>query len=284
METTIFNNRKALLVTMHGKELAIAPFLKKEFNIDLEVSKGIDTDQFGSFSGEVDRKVSPQLAAQQKIFAAWNNYDHDILIASEGSFFPHPSNPFLNVNNEYLILMDRSNKVAVDAQWNSYDIKYFKQTFDSEDSAFDFCIKNDFPQYGVILKTNMNSNNPLVMKDIATENSLKAALRILFVQSNLGEVEIESDMRAHRNPKRMHNISITAHHLITNMKSQCPKCLELGYSIKSSVSGLGCSLCGFPTSETKGYLYACKSCAHEELKLVEKPAKAEPTYCLHCNP
>ena len=30
METTIFNNRKALLVTMHGKELAIAPFLKKE--------------------------------------------------------------------------------------------------------------------------------------------------------------------------------------------------------------------------------------------------------------
>jgi Zn ribbon nucleic-acid-binding protein len=284
MESAIFNNRSALLVTMHGKEKAIAPFLSDAFNIHLEVSKNIDTDVFGSFSGEVERKVSPQLAAQQKIFAAWNDYDHEILIASEGSFFPHPSNPFLNVNNEYLILIDRKNKVAVDAQWNSLNINYFKQSFSSENLALQFCLERGFPSNGVILKINMNTPHPFVLKDITTVNGLSASLSVMFNQSLSGEVEIESDMRAHRNPQRMENIALTAKHLVNNMRNNCPNCQTLGFSIKNSVAGLECSSCGFPSEETKGFLYSCKDCNYEEFRAIDDSKKADPGNCSNCNP
>lgn len=284
MESAIFNNRKALLVTMHGKEKVIAPLLGNAFNIELEVSKNIDTDRFGSFSGEVERKVSPQLAAQQKIFAAWNDYDHEILIASEGSFFAHPSNPFLSVNNEYLILIDRKNKVAVDAQWNSFNINYFKDTFSNENDAMTYCLERGFPENGVILKCNTDSCDPLIIKDITSVNGLKASLSVLFNQSLKGEVEIESDMRAHRNPLRMQNIATTAKHLVNNMRNACPHCQSIGFSIKNSVAGLECSSCGFPSNETKGYIYNCKNCDHEEFKAIQGELKANPGNCQICNP
>ena len=284
MNHTIFNNRKALLVTMHGKEVVLGNYLKETFNITLDVTRNINTDQFGSFSGEIERKVIPQYAAKQKISAALKNYEHEIIIASEGSFFQHPANPFIQVNNEFILLMDRKNEIAIEAQWTSSNVKYFKKSFSNDVQAYDFCIKNGFPNYGVLLKANTLAINPLIIKDSNTESDLKKAICILINESISGEIEVESDMRAHRNPTRMKNISIAAQQLVNNMQRQCPECLALGYSIKSSIPGLECAHCTFPSNETKGYLYHCKSCAHQEIKPIQTEQKADPTYCPKCNP
>ena len=40
---------------MHGKERVIAPVLFERLGLRVEVAKGIDTDQLGTFAGEIPR-------------------------------------------------------------------------------------------------------------------------------------------------------------------------------------------------------------------------------------
>ena len=48
----IYQNDRACLATMHGKEKVIAPLAERFLGLRLEVVAGIDTDAFGIFSIE----------------------------------------------------------------------------------------------------------------------------------------------------------------------------------------------------------------------------------------
>jgi len=52
-----FSGKQAVLATMHGKERVIAPLLEKT-GLQLCVSGRVDTDLFGTFSGEIERPAS----------------------------------------------------------------------------------------------------------------------------------------------------------------------------------------------------------------------------------
>ena len=51
-----FAGRSAVLVTMHGKEKAVAPAFGQVLGIKLVVTKGVGTDALGTFSGETARR------------------------------------------------------------------------------------------------------------------------------------------------------------------------------------------------------------------------------------
>jgi hypothetical protein len=51
----LFKGRKIVVATKHQKGKVITPLLKKELGFECIVSQDIDTDVFGTFTGEIER-------------------------------------------------------------------------------------------------------------------------------------------------------------------------------------------------------------------------------------
>ena len=76
----------------------MAPLLQKYLNVKPFVCPDLDTDAFGTFSGEIERLDNPLLVAQRKCEKAMQLTGSDLSVASEGSFFPHPMLMMFPVN------------------------------------------------------------------------------------------------------------------------------------------------------------------------------------------
>ena len=95
---SIYNNRVAILATMHNKEKVISPLLKEHLGINLIVRKGLNTDIFGTFTREIKRPDTQIITARLKAKKALEMDDEKIAVASEGSFAPHPLIPYIYAN------------------------------------------------------------------------------------------------------------------------------------------------------------------------------------------
>ena len=103
-----YNNTTAVLATMHAKERVIAPLLARDLGLRVELAFGLNSDRLGTFSREIEREGSQLDAARAKIAAAFENAPYArVGIASEGSFGPHPHIPFLALDRELILLIDR---------------------------------------------------------------------------------------------------------------------------------------------------------------------------------
>jgi hypothetical protein len=285
--TNLSFNRKALLVTKHNKEKVIVPLLKEALALDIEVATKIDTDQFGTFSGEIERPDTQDNTAKLKILKAFECYpDIEIAIASEGAFNPHPDCPFIPVNTEVVMLIDRKNQLEISGRYLSLATRVKEKMVSSMQEARNFAEIIGFPEYGVILKAGKNVyNKPYIFKDVRTTSCLEAALLYLFDISPDGEIQMQTDMRAHRNPFRMENIRLATLELVKTLHSICPQCNTPGFDVKEILKGLPCSLCNAPTRSTLSYMYECKKCGRTEEKfLPHDKLQEDPASCDRCNP
>jgi hypothetical protein len=90
----LFQGRSLVVATMHGKESVIGPLLQQSLGVNVATAAGLNTDTFGTFSGEVERTVSPIAAARLKCDAAQALTGASLVLASEGSFGAHTGNGF----------------------------------------------------------------------------------------------------------------------------------------------------------------------------------------------
>lgn len=93
---------RVALGTMHGKAAVIAPPLSA-LGIGVVVPEALDTDRFGTFSGEVARVGTMEQAARAKARAAVAMTGLPVGIASEGAYGPHPVVPFLALAQEMIL-------------------------------------------------------------------------------------------------------------------------------------------------------------------------------------
>ncbi len=82
-----FKNRSVIIATKHRKEAAIAQVLEAQLGVKTVVPEQFDTDQFGTFSGEVERKDDPITTARVKCMKALELFGGDLVVASEGVFW-----------------------------------------------------------------------------------------------------------------------------------------------------------------------------------------------------
>jgi len=114
----LFRGRNVLLVTQHGKEKVINPLLEDSFGMKMGLASKIDTDQFGTFSGEIERPDNQYNTAWMKALKIFQTYpDIEMAVASEGSFNPHPDTPFIPVNQEIVMLLDRKNSLEITGRY-----------------------------------------------------------------------------------------------------------------------------------------------------------------------
>lgn len=63
--------RKLLIATNQAKEKVIAPVLEKEIGVSCFIASDFNTDEFGTFSGEVERKDDPVSTARKNVCLRW---------------------------------------------------------------------------------------------------------------------------------------------------------------------------------------------------------------------
>lgn len=276
-----FQGRTAILATKHGKQQAIAPVLAR-LGVTVVVASEFDSDRFGTFSREIPRCGTQEEAALAKAEAVLAQTDADLVIASEGSFGPHPQFPLLPSDRELVLLVDRRHDLVLRGEVLSLETNFNHATVSNLEEALAFAARVGFPEHGLIAMAQADPlpNTP-IFKGIQSEEALQRAIATL--QTNRPTIHLETDMRAHMNPTRMRVIAQAAAHLAEAMAQGCPQCGWPGFVACESVPGLPCELCGAPTAATKANRYRCQRCLYEQTVAVSETAAAA-SQCFFCNP
>lgn len=278
----MFQNRKLIIATKHQKEKVIGPILKKELGINYFIDEQFDTDQLGTFSGEIERKLDPISTVREKCLRAMKTNNCDLGVASEGSFGSHPSLHFINADDEFLIFIDTKNNIEIVARELSTETNFNGREIESETELMRFAKDIGFNQHAIILRKSKYEKNE-IHKGITCIEDLKRSFEALFSKHN--SVYAETDMRAMYNPTRMLVIQKAAEKLVQMIKTTCPHCKTPGFSITEAKKGLICSLCGLPTSSPLSYIYTCQKCKFTKEAFYPNSKNTEdPMYCDYCNP
>lgn len=281
-QDSIFYGRDILIATSHKKELAIGPVLQEKFNSNIITPENFNTDIFGTFSGEIERKDSPLEAARKKCKEAHKAYNANLVIASEGSFGPHPTLFFVPADEEILLLTDYEHKLEIAVREVSTKTNFSGKDAKTYEEVKEFAETAGFPDHKVILRKAYQDNSHIV-KNIAHWQELSSMTQLFL--NKYGSLFIETDMRAINNPTRMSVIEQAANKLSELMVSTCPHCQTPGFDIGEIVQGLPCSLCHAPTKSTLKRVYICKKCNYKkEVHYPNGKFYEDPMYCDRCNP
>lgn len=282
---SLFTNRVAVLATMHQKEQVMAPILE-ELGLKVIVPYTFNTDTFGTFTREIKRPGTQIEAARLKALEVLEITGETIAVASEGSFAPHPSLPYISSNREIVVFIDKTHDLEIIGEEFSIDTNHDYKVISSVDEAYEFASKIGFPEHGLIVMFDENpKNSSEVFKGINTLDKLTEAVNFVLNHSITGKAHIETDMRAMFNPTRMKNIEKATRNLISKINSCCPQCSAPGFDITQRIQGLPCELCYAPTLLIKSVIYQCKKCGYKEDKLYPDGAEfADPGQCMYCNP
>jgi len=271
--------KKIHIVTIHGKEKVIGPLLEERLQVRAGVIRSLNTDEFGTFSGEIERSDPPVVTLRKKIIAAHQLTGHSVIVGSEGSFGSHPAFFMLAADEEWVMLKDFDNDIEIIGRYLTEETNFSGETIASLEQFRRFCDHVRYPSHGLILK--LGDDQQEMYKDLppeSLEEMISSALE------NNVTVYIETDMRADRNPTRMHAIGHATVNLLERIASTCPECAMPGFWIKEVVPGLPCRVCNSPTKSIKSYIYRCDHCNYAENRANEKKSKEEPMYCDFCNP
>lgn len=278
----MFGGRQLVIATRHNKEAVLQDLLEEHLFVAVHVPPHFDTDDFGTFSGEVEREQGPLDTARRKCVAAHVATGADLVLASEGSFGSHPSLGFIPADEEILLLKDFSRNLEIKARVVSTQTNFAANTYTDWEHVLYFASQVGFPSHALIVRSDKEDYTE-IHKGINSWEALKESF--FYFRSKSKSVYVETDMRACYNPTRMKVIAEAGQKLIDHVYALCPACQYPGFTVMDVVKGLPCNQCHTPTQSPKAYIYLCQHCGHsatQEYPLNKK--LEEPMFCQQCNP
>lgn len=276
-----YQNKEIILATQHKKEDAIRPIFEKILNCKIIVPAHYNTNQFGTFSGEIERKGSAKETCIEKARQAALKFGINFAIASEGSFGPHPKIPFVAAGIELLILIDLKNDLIISEQMISTETNYSHLDLHKGESYQDYLAKVSFPSHGIIIRA--LDTQRIIAKGVQAMDALERNIAMAFKESE--SIRLETDMRAMMNPTRMKVITQLATKLADRLISYCPACKIPGFPVLSTDGNLPCNNCKLPTSFYQRIIESCIKCDYKIFKpRADGLLEADCTYCDYCNP
>lgn len=283
----VFKQKTCFVVTKHAKEQVILPPLKKVLGLD---GKGfyLDTDIFGTFCGKKPRIHTPLECAKQKCLSAASLNHHLTnlcFVSSEGSFGPHPTYPIVNCDHELLYFYDPTTSFSFSVSEYFFETHILRKLFEHLEDFLTEAAIWKFPSHGILLRPHIPTENHILFKNIASFEELTSSFESCQKASLDKKVIIESDMQASFNPTRMANIGKLAEKLARKLYQCCPRCSWPGWDVVAYQDYLHCERCFTQTKLGKYELSLCQQCLYEEIKPRQDGLiKADPRYCLFCNP
>lgn len=278
-----YKDKILILTTLHNKEVAIKPVFEKELLFNVQ-THSFNTDTLGTFTGEIERKLSQTESAKEKALMGIKASLATCGIGSEGSFGPHPRLPFAACNFETLYFIDQDNEIEITHTHLSTKTNYDSEVFSKWQELESFLKQIQFPSHAVIVKPDVNEGNFFCFKGISKEEDLKSAFIECQNKSANKKVFIQTDMRAHMNPTRMKVIEETACLLVQKLLTLCPMCTTPGFSFKETQGHKLCSYCHSITSLALHEVHGCIKCSFTLQKVIDDEIKASPEFCYCCNP
>ena len=250
--------RRIAIPTLHRKGDQIIPAFKGVADFELfEVP--LDTDSFGTFSGEIERTLSPRDAALAKARSVLASGNWDGAIASEGSIGPDPYLPFMLSDREILVYLDRDD-LLIEETYRSFEIITARLEFCEGDDLTQFLESADFPRHQLIVSARIEGQLKAI-KGIDSHEALHDAIGLMMKESQV--LTIESDLRAHASPSRQQNIAAVATRLAKRISQKCPECSCIGWGRVDHLFGVECVECGHLDQRTaRQVIDGCARCDH----------------------
>lgn len=265
--------------TQHDKARLVAPFFSAVHEVTLS-EIAIDTDQFGTFSGDIPRVLSPQECALQKAKLAAQAAESRYGLGSEGSIGVHPAMPFITSDVEHLVLWDELEQVALTESVLG-PIASVTGTYSSWEECHSALSGHNFEGHLLICRS---SDQPSVLvKGIKSQDELHAAFLSCQAESEDQPVTVESDLRAMCSLSRQNNISAVAEKFAARLSRSCPSCHRWGWGREKNLYGAPCSDCGTLSPHAlREKVLVCEYCQHEHTQ--ESFPSCSPAQCGVCNP
>jgi hypothetical protein len=279
-----YKDVEIVLTTKHEKERTIEPAFAEILGARIR-SLDLDTDTLGTFSGEVERKGNALECVKKKCEWGMQQAKADFGLASEGSFGQHPYLPFVQADAEILYFRDLQRDIRIHLTEISTTTNYQMKTVSSIEELQKFAEDAKFPSHALIVQPNSAKRGTIIFKGIQQIDQLIDAFKDCVQKSSDRSVWVETDMRAHLNPSRAQVIASLARKLATRLSNLCPECDAPGWGIVDTELGLECSWCASKTENVKFEIFGCTKCSYQEKSIpTHGMKKANPAYCLHCNP
>ena len=267
--------------TMHGKQRQVAPAFADVLGARVIAPDGIDTDQFGTFTGEVSRMLTPVEAATAKARLAMSAAGVRYGLASEASYNAWLG--MLPMHEEILVFIDDTRGIQVTEGIKVPGAPGAPRLVDCADDAVAAALDFGFPQQGAAVKASVADRVRVFGKGITDTRELIEAVTVAAAAADGRQAWVEPDLRAHHNPSRRDVIATLASRLAHRLATQCPRCACPGYGKVGVREGLPCRACGCPTSLVVSDVLGCPACDHREA-VARTGALAEPRFCPDCNP
>lgn len=273
-----YRNRPVAMLTKHDKAGMVAPALSP-LGLEVLAADGFDTDTLGTFSGEVERTLSPLECARRKARLACELTGLPVGLGSEGSFGGGPVPGLINWDEELLVLYDARDDFEIVAlasgpvKVTGFEIESLPQ-LEGQLAGFD-------PGQAWIIR----SADRVVkgLPDVGALQAELAALNLLEQERVVGGVRIEPDLRAMHCPERQAYIQAAAQQLAERLQTFCPACTAPDFWQASLEQGLPCGWCGEPSEQPLATIRRCRACGHEMREPVAVEF-ADPGHCQWCNP
>ncbi|MFZ4077441.1 MAG: DUF6671 family protein, partial [Legionellaceae bacterium] len=238
----MYQDKFVLLASKHKKEQVIRPVFQEHLGCHLTV-EAIDTDQFGTFTGEIPRPLSPYETCILKAKQAAHEKNYPLSLASEGSFGPHPSNPFIPHAHEIMVFVDLEHDCVIAEHLVTPHTNYNMMLLHQDTLLDAFLASVHFPSHALTLQS--GDKQHVLDKGINTHDRLQASLCDGF--KHYHDLFIATDMRAMMNPTRMQTLAELAEKLAVRIGSSCPGCGIPGFGFKTVRGHLPCVMCGNKT-------------------------------------
>jgi len=283
-----YSGRTAVLATKHGKRGLIGPAMSGVLGIEVE-GVGVDTDQFGTFSGEIPRTLSDLDCGIAKARLAMRERGSDLGMASEGTFGPHPEVPWLTTDRELVVLVDdRLDHVFWECAMSS-EITAITETVGSDADLTSLAVRADLPRHAVIVRPAVPSPGPghgvepMVYKGIRQSSDLASAVHASCAAAGTHQAVVTTDFRAHCCPSRQVVIAAAAERLAHRVASSCRECGAAGWGTVDTIRGVPCRWCGRHVPVVRAEIDGCWNCGIRIERSVGE-ADADPGTCVTCNP
>ncbi|MDI1286054.1 MAG: hypothetical protein PSV46_16835 [Reyranella sp.] len=239
----------------------MAPPFRRLLGAEIVTAPDVDTDQLGTFSGEIARPAPVVETCALKAELAFQTMDVDCAIASEGSYGPIDRLPFRPSGVEIMAFVDRRRGLKIIETMATHRTNWRLFTFASgAPEVRAAAVSMGFPEYGVFVIANKDRSRPI--KELASLDEVVAAVDREATRSEDGKAILIADMRAHRNPTRMKVLRALSWKLAKRLQCLCPKCGVPGFGHTGSRRGLPCEGCSAPTHWIDFEIDGCTVCGH----------------------
>jgi hypothetical protein len=268
--------------TMHGKEKLVAPILQRELGWSVRVAD-LNTDLFGTFSGEIPRSLSAHDTVVEKARRGALHAGLALGIASEGSIGAHPHIPFLDADVELMALVDVERNLQLVVSHIGPGVVALREVWTSTTDLEDIGVRADLPNHAVIVRKG-EGRSLWARKGIRSVGELGVAIAEARHEGPAGDVVIESDFRAMMSPSRQANIVACATALASRVATVCPSCDTWGWGVVGVKRGMPCKGCGgVVEGAVRADILGCVACPHTK-EIAREHAAVDPAHCETCNP